>query len=172
MQSDVEHSPNLPYSKRVGSRVAALLIQWTSQSGRSLQRGKLELQIVSSHFTHDCTLVLYKQLIQTGSVMGFSYFPLCWAFLSTRTQPMGEPPHTSSIALLQVFGLVPMPPVNNSQTLQNHFGQESFGIKCNFFFGTSPLILHPTSPTNYIILCINFEPILLRLQFNSLPLFL
>ena len=30
----------------------------------------MELQIVSSHFTHDCTLVLYKQLIQTGSVLG------------------------------------------------------------------------------------------------------
>ena len=68
------------------------------------ERGNLGLQIVSSHFTHDCTLVLYKQLIQTWSLMGFSYFPLCWAFLSTRTQAMGEPPHTSSIS--GVYSLV------------------------------------------------------------------
>ena len=27
------------------------------------------MQIVSIHFTHDCTLVLYKQLIKTGSVL-------------------------------------------------------------------------------------------------------
>ena len=27
------------------------------------------MQIVSINFTHDCTLVLYKQLIQTGSVL-------------------------------------------------------------------------------------------------------
>ena len=35
--------------------------------GRSLKSGKWELQIVSIHFTHDCTFVLYKQLIKTGS---------------------------------------------------------------------------------------------------------
>ena len=27
------------------------------------------MQIVSIQFTHDCTLVLYKQLMQTGSVL-------------------------------------------------------------------------------------------------------
>ena len=32
-------------------------------------RGKWKLLIVSIHFTNGCTLVLYKQLIQTGSVL-------------------------------------------------------------------------------------------------------
>ena len=26
-----------------------------------------------------------------------SYYPLCWPFLSTRTQPKGEPPNITSI---------------------------------------------------------------------------
>ena len=52
-QWDHGHSPNFPYSKRVGSPTAALPIWWTSQRGRSLQRGKWKLQIVSIHFTRD-----------------------------------------------------------------------------------------------------------------------
>ena len=46
-------------------------------------------------FIHDCTLVLYKQLIQTGFGCYPSDFTLSWDFLSTRTRILGEPPHTS-----------------------------------------------------------------------------
>ena len=45
-------------------------------------------------------LVLYKQLIQTGFGCYSSDFTLSRAFLPTRTQSLGQPPHTSSIALL------------------------------------------------------------------------
>ena len=58
-------------------------------------------------FIHDCTLVLYKQLIQTGFGCYPSDFTLCWDFLSTRTQILGEPPQTSSIALQQRLGFAP-----------------------------------------------------------------
>ena len=40
------------------------LIEWKSLSSRSC-----ELQKMSIHFTHDCTLVQYAQMIQTGSVL-------------------------------------------------------------------------------------------------------
>ena len=88
---------------------------WLSQSGGLhreespvLQRDLWELQIVSIDFIHDCTLVLYKQLFKTGFDCYPSYFPLSWAFRSTSPQPMGEPPHTSSIASQQRLGLAPM----------------------------------------------------------------
>ena len=59
----------------------------------------------SLDFIHDCTLVLYKQLIQTGFGCYSSDFTLSRAFLSMRTQTLGEPPHTSSIAAIEVgFG--------------------------------------------------------------------
>ena len=66
---------------------------------KSLYRDLWELQIVPIDFIHDCTLVLYKQLIQTGFGCYPSNFTLSWDFLSTRTRILGEPPHTSSIAL-------------------------------------------------------------------------
>ena len=75
---------------------------------KSLQRDLWELQIVPIDFIHDCTLVLYKQLIQTGFGCYPSDFTLCRDFLSTRTQILGEPLHTSSIALQQRLGLAPM----------------------------------------------------------------
>ena len=53
-------------------------------------------------FINDCTPVLYKQLIQTGFGCFPSDFTLCRDFLSTRTQILGEPPHT---ALLCVGGV-------------------------------------------------------------------
>ena len=40
------------------------LVEW-----KFLWSGKWELQRVSIHFIHDCTIALYKQLIQTGSVL-------------------------------------------------------------------------------------------------------
>ena len=46
-----------------GGLVATLLKWWTSY------RGRWELKIVSIHPTLDCTLVLYFQPIQTGSVL-------------------------------------------------------------------------------------------------------
>ena len=53
----------------------------------------------SIHFTHDCTLLLYEQLIQTGSVL--LLFSLSLVLVpSMGTRPMGELPHTSSIGLL------------------------------------------------------------------------
>ena len=92
--SKFNQSPNLPYSKGVGSR------WWLSQSGgprreKSPVERFMGAAIVPILFLHECTLVLYKQLIQTGFGCYPSYFPLSWAFLSTCPQPMGEPPHTS-----------------------------------------------------------------------------
>ena len=49
---------------------------------------------MSIDFIHDYTLVLHKQLIQTGFGCYPSEFTLCRYFLSTRTQILGEPPHT------------------------------------------------------------------------------
>ena len=50
---------------------------------KALYREKWELQIVAIDIIHDCTLVLYKQLIQTGFSCYPSHFTLSWAFLST-----------------------------------------------------------------------------------------
>ena len=65
---------------------------------KSLWRDLWELQIMSIDFIHDCKLVVYKQLIQTGFGCYPSDFTLCWDFLYMRTQILGEPPHTCSIA--------------------------------------------------------------------------
>ena len=51
------HSPNLPYSKRAGSPMAALLFWRSLKRGRSLWR-KMEAANSSIHSTLDCTLVL------------------------------------------------------------------------------------------------------------------
>ena len=59
---------------------------------KALLRDLWELQIVPIDFIHDCTLVLYKQLIQTGFGCYPSYFRLSWAFLSTSPQPMTRLP--------------------------------------------------------------------------------
>ena len=48
-----------------------------------------ELQIVSIDLIHDCTHVLYKQLIPTGFGCYSSDFTLSRAFHSTRTQTLG-----------------------------------------------------------------------------------
>ena len=72
---------------------------------KALLRDLWELQIVSIIFIHYCTFVLYKQLIQTGFGCYCSDFTLCRAFLSMRTQTLGEPPHTSPIALQERSGL-------------------------------------------------------------------
>ena len=58
------------------------------------------------HWLHP--LVLYKRLIQTGFGCYSSDFTLSWAFHSMRTQTLGEPPKTSSIALQYRLGLAPM----------------------------------------------------------------
>ena len=50
---------------------------------------------MSIDFIHDCTLVLYKQLIQTGFSCHCSDFTLSRALLSMTIQTLGEPPHTS-----------------------------------------------------------------------------
>ena len=65
---------------------------------KSMKRDLWELLIVPIDFIHNCTLVLYKQLIQTGFGC-YSDFTLCRDFLSTRPQILGEPLHTSTIAL-------------------------------------------------------------------------
>ena len=85
-----------------------LLILWSSQSGRSLKRHLWELQIVSINFIHEFTLVLYKQLLQNGFGCYSSKFTLSRAFYSTRIQSLGEPSHTSYIALQYRLGLAPM----------------------------------------------------------------
>ena len=70
------HSPNLPYSKRAGSPVAALLFWRSLKRGRSLWR-KMEAANSSIHSTLDCTLVLYFQLSKPVLCCCCSLFPLC-----------------------------------------------------------------------------------------------
>ena len=55
--------------------------------------------MASIDFIHDCTLLQYKQLIQTSFGCYPSDFTLYRDFLSKRTRILGEPPHNSSIAL-------------------------------------------------------------------------
>ena len=65
--------------------------------------------------SHCCVLVEWKalcseklerqQLIQAGSVLMLLPFLLCWVLHSTRTKPMGEPPHTTYIALPKRFNM-------------------------------------------------------------------
>ena len=87
-----------PLPKRVGSLAAALLISWTRWVKGPCRGiyGSCKLLPLNSS---DCTLVLYKQLMQTGFGCYSSDFTLSRAFHSMRTQTLGEPPHTSSIAL-------------------------------------------------------------------------
>ena len=93
IHSRLAYSPNLHFSKKVGSPVAALLIWWTSERKVPVER-EMGAVIVSIHFTHDlCCRSSSSKLVPCCCC---SYFPLC----STRTQPMGEPPHTRYIVLL------------------------------------------------------------------------
>ena len=82
----LQYSSNLPYSKRVGSPVAALPIWWTLYRW-SLQIGKWELQKVVIHFIHDYTLVLYSQLIQTGSQLLLLQFSTVHGFKHYKCTP-------------------------------------------------------------------------------------
>ena len=76
-------------------------------------------------FKQNCTLVLYKQLIQTGSVLLLLHFPLCWAFLSKKIKKM-QRCHTWA---LEMFGLVPMVFWPIQQTNKQHIIVISWAVK-------------------------------------------
>ena len=72
-----------------------------------VRKVRVERKMGAANSVHSFFPRLYTCFVQAAYPKWFSllcccwsFFPQCWDFLSTRKQPMGEPPHTSSLALL------------------------------------------------------------------------